>query len=342
MSESRHGGGDTVSIVVAERNEEQRIEELVARIAAQDFAGDVEVMVADGASSDRSVARLEAAASRFGVPLTVVENPQRLIPHALNACVRRARGDFVVRMDCRAGYPRDYVRSCLAAARETGAWNVGGMIVPEGRTRAERAVACAMDGPFGGIGWTRHAASAGRVQTDTVYCGTFPRHVFERIGGYDESLPWNEDEDLNFRVRRAGGRVVLDPGIRVPYLPRGSARELFLQYYRIGQGKVDVMRKHRRVLSARSLAPLALVGSVGVLAAASARSVGARRLLEAELMLYAAAALTFAAESIRRRHEEWSLLPMVVRATYTMHAAYGAGMLHGLLEAATSGRGRAA
>jgi succinoglycan biosynthesis protein ExoA len=329
---------ETVSIIVPLRNEEQRVESLMASIAAQDFPGALEVTVADGASIDRSVQRLVAAARRRGVRGAVGENSERLIPHGLNRCLRRARGDFVIRMDCRAAYPPDYVRSCVAAAEATGAWNVGGVIVPRGRTRGERAVACAMDGPFGGIGWTRHAGRAGLVDTDTVYCGAFPRRVFDQIGRFDESLPFNEDEDLNIRLRRAGGRVVLDPRIRIPYAPRGSGPELFRQHYRIGRGKVDVMGKHRSVLSARSLAPLALVGSLAILAPAAVHSQPARRLLAGEEALYAAATVGFAARSLRRHDEPWSLLPRVVGALWTIHVGFGAGMLHGALARALAGR----
>jgi GT2 family glycosyltransferase len=237
-------------------------------------------------------------------------------------------------MDCRGGFRRDYVRRCVAAAQETGAWSAGGVIVPEGRTRSERAVACAMDSPFGGIGWTRHAGGGRRAETDTLYCGTFRRGLFERIGPFDESLPWNEDEDLSLRIRRAGGSVVVDPEIRVPYACRGSLRALFAQHYRIGRGKPAVMRKHRRVLSARSLAPLAFFASAGLLAAASMRSRRARRLAAAEAAAYCALAAWFACRSLRRRAEDWRLGPAVAAAFGAMHAGYAAGMLHGVLETA--------
>jgi succinoglycan biosynthesis protein ExoA len=325
---------DRVSIVVPLRNEEHHVEELVAGIAGQDFLGPIEVLVADGASSDRSVERLEAAARRLGLPVTMIDNSERLIPPALNACIRRSHGDYVVRMDCRARFSRDYVRRCVAAAKETGAWNVGGVILPRGRTRGERAVACAMDSPFGGVGWTRHSGSAKRVDVDTVYCGTFLRDAFARIGWFDESLPWNEDEDFNLRLRRAGGRVVLDPAITIPYIPRASPRGILAQHYRIGRGKVEVMRKHRRVLSARSIAPLALVTSLATLAIASGLVRRARWLLGIELSLYGVSALGFASVSVGKRREQRSLLPAVAITFCAMHVAWGIGMAHGCLRLA--------
>jgi len=321
---------ERVSIIVPMLNEETRVEGLLADIAAQRFAGELELLVADGGSSDHSVERLRAAASRNRLALTLIENRHRFIPHALNACIRRARGDLVVRMDCRARYPHDYLQRCIAAAEETGAWNVGGLTVPVGQSRVERTVACVADNPFGGIGWTRRATARGRVEVDTVYCGAFRREVFERVGFFDESLPRNEDEDFNFRLRQAGGSVILDPRIKVFYTPRDSAAGLFTQYYGYGRGKVDLIRKHRQTVSLRSMVPLAFVGSVATLAAASIRSRPARRLLAAEGAVYAGCSLGFGHRAIVRRGESLHLLPSVAAIFPVLHVAYGVGMLRGL------------
>jgi GT2 family glycosyltransferase len=310
-------------------NEETRVEGIIADIAAQKFAGELELLVADGGSSDDSVGRLRAAAARNRVPLTLVENRQRLIPHALNACIRRARGDLVIRMDCRARYPADYLERCIAAVEATGAWNVGGLTIPVGQSRGERAVACAVDNPFGGIGWTRHASSRGHVEVDTVYGGAFRREAFESVGLFDESLPRNEDEDFNMRLRQAGGRVILDPRISVLYTPRDSAVELFTQYLGYGRGKVDLIWKHGRMVSLRSMAPLAFVASVATLGAASMRSRPARRLLNAELTAYGGCALAFGVRALVRRRESMLLLPNVVAVFPVLHVGYGAGMLDG-------------
>ena len=57
---------------------------------------------------------------------------------------------------------------------------------------------------------------------DTVYLGAFHRQTVIDAGGYDEvNLQWAaEDQELNFRLRRRGGRIVLDPAIRSQYFPR--------------------------------------------------------------------------------------------------------------------------
>jgi GT2 family glycosyltransferase len=194
-----------------------------------------------------------------------------------------------------------------------------------------------MDSPFGGIGWSRHAAAPHPVEVDTVYCGTFRRELFRVVGDFDEALPFSEDDDLNFRIRRAGGRVVLDPALRIRYAPRRSLAAVARQYYRYGRGKADVTRKHRAVVSARSLAPLALVTSLAVLSAGSGRWRRARRLLGVEALLYGGAAAAFARRSTRARGEPPSLVPLVAAAFAAMHLGYGAGAARGLLRRSPHG-----
>ena len=153
-------------------------------------------------------------------------------------------------------------------------------------------------------------------------------------GLFDESLVRNQDDELNLRIRagRRRGSCSTRP-FGSHYAPRGSFRSLFRQYYEYGLWKIPVMRKHRGVLSARSLAPAAFVGSLAVLAPAALRSKWARRALTVEVTVYGATGIGFAAEGIRRRSEKWTLLPRVLAAFPTFHLGYGLGMLAGLVHA---------
>jgi succinoglycan biosynthesis protein ExoA len=318
-----------ISVVAPMVDEAEHVESLVADLAAQDFRGDLEIIVADGRSADGSAGKLYAAAQRAGLDLTVLDNPDRSAAAGLNRCIARATGDLIVRLDCHASYPPDFLRRCALASEETGAWNVGGILTARGRTPTERAVACAYDSPFGGIAWTRHLGRSDRVEVDLVHYGAFPREVLARVGGYDEELVVGEVEDLCERIRAAGGAVVYDPAIKLYYVPRDSYRGVFVQYYRYGLWKVAAMAKHGRVLSARSMVPLLFVGSVAVLGAATSRSRPARRLLAAELTAYVLGGAVFALVAVRGRREEWRLLPRVLAVFATFHLAHGLGQLHG-------------
>jgi succinoglycan biosynthesis protein ExoA len=317
-----------ISVVAPMRNEAEHVGAVVADLAAQDFDGEVELLVADGGSTDGSVARLLAACEQRGLAVTVLDNPERYVSHGLNRCVRAATGDLIARVDCHSRYPADYLRRCALAAEETGAANVGGIFLPAGRTATERAVACAMDSPFGGIHWTRHAARE-RVEVDTVPYGAFRPEAFERAGLFDESLVRNQDDEFNLRLRLAGCRIVQDSSIRIEYIPRGSFAGVFRQYFEYGLWKPAVMRKHGRPTSARSLVPVALVASIALLAVLAPWLQVAALLLALELALYASGALAFGGLSLRRRQEPLRLLPRVAAAFPAFHLAHGLGQLTG-------------
>jgi succinoglycan biosynthesis protein ExoA len=322
----------SISVIAPLHNERSNVDSFVSDLAAQDFEGELEVLVADGASDDGGIERLRAAARDAGLHLQVIDNAAGWVSPGLNACIREAHGDLIVRLDCHSRYPGDYLRRCAEVSEETGAWNVGGRLVPTGTTTIERAVACAMDSPFGGIGWTRSSGGE-RVETDTVTFGAFRPEVFERVGLFDEALVRNQDDEFNMRLRAAGGRIVLDPAITVVYRPRGSFGGVWRQYFEYGLWKVPVMLKHRRIATVRAVVPPAFVlGTAGLLAAAL-RSRLARRLLVGEWLLYGALSVFFAVRGVRRRDEPWTLLPAVWAVFPTFHLGFGSGQAVGLLRA---------
>ena len=330
-----------ISVVAPMYNEAKHVANVVADLAAQDFDGEIELIVADGGSTDDSVARLQAACEEHGIAVTVLDNPERYVSHGLNRCVRAASGELIARVDCHSRYPSDFVRGCAVAAEETGAANVGGIFLPAGRTATERAVACAMDSPFGGIHWTRHAARE-RIEVDTVPYGAFRPEAFERAGLFDETLVRNQDDEFNLRLRLAGGRIVQDSSIKIEYIPRGTFAGVFRQYFEYGLWKPAVMRKHGRPTSARSLVPVGLVASMAVFTLLAPWIHAALLLLELEVGLYAAGAFAFGSLSLRRRHESLRLLPRVAAAFPAFHLAHGLGQLTGWARLARWGTRRRA
>jgi len=318
-------------VIVPMLNEAEHLGSFVEDLERQDFSGEVEIIVADGQSSDGSREILTSLAAEAGLDLTILNNPAGWVSAGLNDCIRHARGDLLVRLDCHSRYPPDYLRLCAQAAEETGADAVGGIVVPRGRSKAERAIACAMDSPFGGIGWMRGTSTAIRRDSDILTYGAFRPEAFRRAGLFDETLRRNQDDEFTLRIRLRGGRVVLDSSIMVFYTPRGSYRRVFSQYADYGYWKVAVMAKHRRVLSARSMAPPLFVVSLVALVPAAFFSTVAFRLAMIEATTYLAGAVGFGAIACRQRKEPLGLVPRVAATFPMFHVGYGAGVLRGLV-----------
>jgi succinoglycan biosynthesis protein ExoA len=154
------------------------------------------------------------------------------------------------------------------------------------------------------------------------------REVFDRIGLFDEELVRDQDDELNYRLRESGGRILLDPRIKSRYFARSSPRSLFRQYGQYGFWKVRVMQKHPRQMRPRQFVPPALVLALGGLALAAPFSRSARRGLVAITGAYLLAdGVSSAAIALRARPQGASWLPAIFPL---LHFSYGAGFLWGL------------
>ena len=279
-----------VSVIVPARDAEASLGEALGSILAQDYEASFEVLVADGSERDGIC---ELVRARFpGVRL--VANPDRSIPSGLNRALEAARHPVIARCDARATLPPGYLTRAVATLRRTGAVNVGGRVLPTGSTFFERAVALATSTPIG-AGDARYRVGGPEGPVDTVFPGVFPRSALEAAGGWDESLPRNEDYELNWRLREKGGVVWFDPELAVSYRPRGSVGTLARQYFDYGRWKRAVLARHPRSWRLRQLAPpllLAALAASAALAAAGAAVLAFAPAASATgtALLYAAAA----------------------------------------------------
>jgi succinoglycan biosynthesis protein ExoA len=266
----RKRASPTVTFVVPVRNERDAIEECLQALLAQDLPPDqIEVVVAEGGSSDGTRAILDRVSARDR-RVRVVDNPTGRTPDALNLAIRASSGKFIGAISGHSRIGTDYASRCLNVIRETNAWNVGGRMDQTSTTSFGRAAAAAAGSRFGvGDSAFHYAKRPGPVET--VFPGFWPRWVFERIGLFDPELLRNQDDELNYRIRAAGGTVWFDPSITVTYRPREAWRRLFDQHRQYGMYKVRVMQKHPRAGRWRHLVPGFFVGSllvapVGVIA----------------------------------------------------------------------------
>lgn len=242
-----------MSVVIPVRNEAAFIEATVASILNQDYPGPIEVVIADGMSTDgtrETLDEISAADDR----VRYVDSPTGRTPNGLNLAIAASHGAIIVRCDGHAELPKDYVRTAVAVIRETGAVNVGGIQHAVGTDWMQRAVAYAMSSRIG-VGDARFHFGGEAGPVDTVYLGVFQREPLVAAGLFDEALTRNQDYELNIRLRENGGVVWFDPRLRVVYRPRRSLRTLARQYFQYGTWKRRVIRMHPESTRMRQLVP---------------------------------------------------------------------------------------
>ncbi|HOX57012.1 MAG TPA: glycosyltransferase family 2 protein [Candidatus Paceibacterota bacterium] len=318
-----------VSIVLPCRNEAGHIEPCIQSILAQDPPeGGMEIIAADGMSTDGTREYLEGAAQQHP-QLRVLNNPGRIVSTGLNAAIRAARGEIIVRMDAHTTYAPDYVKQCIAVLQETGADNVGGPMRSQARTFMEKAIRAVFHSAWA-VGGARSHLPHFEGYVDTVIYGCWKKDVFERVGLFDEDLVRNQDDEHNLRIRRAGGKVYQSPRIQSWYRVRGSLSALFHQYMQYGYWKVLVIRKHHAPASFRHVVPGAFLGTLVLAAVLSVFWAPALWAVAGLSLSYVLAALGLSL--IIAARSQWGCLPVLPIVIWCFHFGYGYGFLHGILD----------
>lgn len=319
-----------VSIVIPCRNEAGYIEQCLDSILASDYPQDrLEILVSDGRSSDGTRQILIRYCAEHPTVI-LLDNPQGTTPAALNAGIRAASGEIVIRMDAHVLYPPDYIRRLVRGLQESGADNVGGVLhtVPAEETSVARAIAVGMSHRFGvGNSLFRVGVTEPR-EVDTVPFGCFRRELFSKVGLFDEELVRNQDDEFNFRLITRGGRVLLLPEVSCRYYARRSLAQLFRMYFQYGYFKPLVARKVGRVMTVRQLVPALLVAGVASLGIMGVWSPAARVLLALLVGLYGSLVIVAALTAIRGHGLLCSTALTLVFPT--LHFGYGTGFLLGI------------
>jgi len=253
-----------VSIIIPVRNEEEYIKACLDRVFSQNYPKEqMEIIVVDGMSEDRTIKIVEEYAIQQGkgdgLKVVLKQNPKKTPYAGVNIGILAATGEIIARVDARAILPQDYIAKCVSTLLETGADNVGGMQLQIGKSLIQKAIAIATNHWFGtGGAKFRSGKKSGFV--DTVYLGCFRREIFNRVGLFDESGPViSEDAEMNYRIRKAGGKVYFNKDIVVQYWAKENLCDLWKQYFIYGGAKAHTFLKIKRFTAFRQFFPLIFI-----------------------------------------------------------------------------------
>lgn len=251
-----------VSAIVATYNEERFIVQCLESLLQQQGVDEFEVVVVDGASSDGTAAAIRSF-PEYGSRIRLIENPRRFQVYAWNLGCRAARGEYLAIISAHTTYQPTHFRDCIRLLERTGADAVGPVQAATGSGSLGRAIAWCMSSPLG-IGNARFRFTRREEEADSVFSIFMPRATFERIGGYDERIVLDEDAEFSYRLRAAGGRIVVSPAIEAHYQVRSSLRALARQMFGYGYWRRFTQLLHRPRVPLRVYAPPALVAALAV------------------------------------------------------------------------------
>jgi glycosyltransferase involved in cell wall biosynthesis len=317
-----------VSLLVAMRNEADYISACVASLLNQDYPQDrLEVLIYDGQSEDNSKSIVENLI-RNRKNYQVLDNPKRIQSAAWNLGVQECKGEIISIVSGHAEFAPDYVSRAVETLLRTKADMAGGTVRARSQGILGEAIAWAISTPFG-VGGARFRYTDKEELTDTVFMGFCRRAVYEKIGGFDEELVRNQDDEFSNRLVKAGGKIICNPNIISYYYNRATFGSLWRQYYQYGLWKVRVLQKHYRQMSLRQFVPpafvLALIGSAFLALSPFLRPLS---LIIPVLYLFNNLGASFLTASNR----DWRFLPLLPIIFAILHLSYGSGFVVGLVK----------
>jgi len=251
------------TVVIAARNAASWIGTQLDALGAQTYDDELEVIVVDNGSRDRTAAVARSRSShRF--TLSVLRAEAQAGPsYARNVGARRATARVVLFCDADDRVGEAWVKAMVDGLGEYDA--VGGPRAHEPLN--DRRVLRWRPGPPARAGLPLAFEFLPFATSSNL---GIRREVFERLGGFDERLFSSEDVDLSWRLQLGGWRLGFVPDAVVAYRRRATVLGTWRQAFRWGVGGERVCRKHLAA-GAPGLAPRRLGRSLSRLARAAPR-----------------------------------------------------------------------
>ncbi len=307
-----------ITAAVAVYNEEAHIARCLEGLLSQRCDQPIEILIIDGMSTDRTV-EIAHSFARWDPRIKILRNPHRLQVYAWNIALREGRGEYFAMILGHAQYAEDYFSSCLETLERTGAVAVGGVQRPCASSFVGKAIAWCMSSPLA-MGNTRFRYTNEEEETDSVFSIFTRMETLRAAGGYDERLPFDEDSDLNYRLRSKGGKLIVSPSIHVQYHVRRSLRALWKQMFCYGYWRRCCQMKNADAVPVRVFAPALLVACLALSAVTAFTPLRAAAAVVPGL--YAAFLALTCVAAVRRAKLAAVMVPPAIA---TMHVAYGVG-----------------
>lgn len=315
-----------VSVVMPVYNEEKYISKCIDSLLMQDYPiKSMEWIFVDGESKDKTVEIIKDYQGRYPSLIKVLNNPNKIVPYAMNIGIAASKGKYIVRLDAHADYAKDYISKCIYYLETSDAENVGGVAQTKSNGFMGNAIAKMLSSRFG-VGNSQFRTNGDSGYVDTVPFGAFKREVFSKYGGYDERLVRNQDNEMNFRIRKNGGKIYLANDIHLSYYCRDSIKGISSMAVKNGMWNVITMKLCPGSMGVRHFIPFLFVISILGLGTLGFIHPLFWAALGLELLFYITLDALFSAKQATSIKEFFTLLILFP----IFHTTYGIGSMIGI------------
>lgn len=225
----------TVSFIIVARNAANHLPAIFADLSNQDYPeSKIEVILVDGRSEDCTLSIMEKYAEENpGLDVKVLDNSGKILASGWNVALKEAKGEIILRVDAHTEIPNDFISKNVSLILK-GEDIVGGPVVTKILKGAfKRLISNVEVSKFGGGAADFRNPGLPRY-VDTLAFAAYKRDVFKKVGGYDERLIRNQDNEMHYRMKQAGFKFFFNPDIKSYRTPRASLYDLMRQKFATG------------------------------------------------------------------------------------------------------------
>ena len=251
-----------VSIISPVFNEEKYIQQTIESFLQQEHASfDVDILLCDGMSTDKTRNIIKEYAEKYP-NVRLIDNPKRKTPFAFNIGLKEAKGEYVAILGAHSAYDKNYLQACYDDLIATNSVGCSGRVITQSAYPTTQAKLCewAMLSSFGVSGNSFRVMKEGYVHS--VNFPVFKKQALLDVGGYNETLERNQDNDMNQRLIDAGHQLYCTWKTKCFYRPPADLNKFFKYAYRGGFWNAKSFFMHKRSMRIHHFVPFIFVVSL--------------------------------------------------------------------------------
>ncbi len=321
-----------ITVGVIAYNEKNALGSLLKDICAQTYDHKkIEILLVDSNSTDNTRKIMETFRKNNReefYDVKVLSNPKKTQPCGWNVVLRNYSGDAVVRIDAHASIPSNFIEKNIETLRNE--YICGGFrpnIIDE--TTPWKETLLLVETSMFGSSIAPYRRQQGKTYVNSLFHGAYRREVFDKVGMFNEKLARTEDNEIHYRMQKAGFKLCFNPEIISYQHTRNSFKKMIKQKFGNGKWIGLTISESPKCLSYYHFVPFLFVMSLIFCSAIA--FLGYPLLLEILLLLYSMFDFvnTVSCFTMRDIQPQFFLLPLLFPM---MHIAYGIGTIVGILD----------